>query len=90
MARNCAAQNLTDHWPVMTYVRQPQRKEGWRYENNSVLKGWKPKTEGDETGLGRMIAGSLEDAEDLMGDINIEDITKNLPSAARAVEFEST
>ena len=37
-----------------------------------------------------MIVGSQEDAEDLMGDISIEDITKNLPRAARAVEFEST
>ena len=36
-----------------------------------------------------MIVGSLEDAEDLMGSISIEDITKNLPRAARAVEFES-
>ena len=37
-----------------------------------------------------MIVGSLEDAEDLMGDVNIEDKTKNLPKAARAIEFEST
>ena len=34
--------------------------------------------------------GSLEDAEDLMGDISIEDIVKNLPRAARAPEFESS
>ena len=33
----------------------------------------------------------LEDAEDLMGDINIEeDIVENLPRAARALEFESS
>ena len=37
-----------------------------------------------------MIVGSLEDAEDLMENISIEDITKNLPRAVRAVEFEST
>ena len=37
-----------------------------------------------------MIVGSLEDAEDPMGDISIEDITKNLPNAAKAIEFEST
>ena len=30
----------------------------------------------------------LEDAEDLMGDINIEGILENLPMAARAIEFE--
>ena len=74
----------------MTYVRLPQKKDSWRYENNSALKGWKPKTEGDETGFGRMIVGSLEDAEDLMENISIEDVTKNLPRAARAVEVEST
>ena len=34
--------------------------------------------------------GSLEDAEDMMGDITIEDIKKKLPMAARAVEFGST
>ena len=78
VARNCRAQNLTDHWPVMTYVRLPQ-KEGWRYQNNSILKGWRPKTESDESGFGRMIVGSLEDCEDLMGDISIEDITETLP-----------
>ena len=37
-----------------------------------------------------MIVGSLEGAADLMGDINIEDVTKNLRNAARAVEFESS
>ena len=26
-ARNCRAQNFTDHWPVMTYVRLPQKRE---------------------------------------------------------------
>ena len=90
VARNCTAQNLTNHWPVMTYVRLSEKKEGWRYENNSSLKGWNPKTERDETGFGTMIVGSLEDAENPMGDISVEEITKNLPSAARAVEFEST
>ena len=51
----CRAQNLTDHWPVMTYVMLPQKREGWRYENNSVLKRWKPQTEGDDAGFGRML-----------------------------------
>ena len=37
-----------------------------------------------------MIVGSLEDAEDPMGDTSIEDITKNLPNAAKAIEFETT
>ena len=31
VARNFRAQNLTDHWPVMTCARPPQKKEGWRY-----------------------------------------------------------
>ena len=39
VARNCTAQNLTDHWSLMTYARLPQKKEDWRYENNSGLKG---------------------------------------------------
>ena len=90
VARDCSAQNLTDHWPVVTYVMLPQRFESWKYQNNSILKGWRPKTESEEVGFGRMIVGSLEDAEDMMGDISIEDITKKLPIAARAVEFEST
>ena len=37
-----------------------------------------------------MIVESLEDAEDPMGDISIEAITKNLPNAAKAIECEST
>ena len=37
-----------------------------------------------------MLVGSLDDAEDLMGDIRIKDIAKNLPRAARAIEFESS
>ena len=31
----------------------------------------------------------LEEAQDLMGEVSIEDITKNLLTAAKAVEFES-
>ena len=86
VARNCNAQNLTDHWPVMTHVRVPQKK-GWRYENNSASKRWKPKTEGDETGFGR---GSWKMQKTWWEIISIEDFTKNLPRAARVVEFEST
>ena len=37
-----------------------------------------------------MIVESLEDAEDVMGEISIDDITKNTPKAAGAVEFESS
>ena len=74
----------------MTYVRLPQKNEGWRYENNASLKGWKPETEGDEAGFGRIQVGGLEDAEDLMGDISIEDLVKNLSRAAKAIEFESS
>ena len=51
VARDCRVQNLPDHRPLMTYVRLPHKKEGWSYENNSILKGWKPKTENDETGF---------------------------------------
>ena len=47
-------------------------------------------TEEDEAGFGRMLVASLEDAEDLMDDISIEDIVKNLPRAARAIEFGSS
>ena len=40
VARNCRAQNLTDHWPIMmTFVRSPYKKDVSRYENNSILKG---------------------------------------------------
>ena len=39
VARNCTAQNFTDHWPLMTFVRLSEKNEGWRYENNSALKG---------------------------------------------------
>ena len=84
---NCNAHNPTDHWPVTTYVRLPEKKQGWRYEGNSASKEWKSKTESDDTGFGRLIVGSSEEDEDLMGDISIEDITKKLPSAARAIEF---
>ena len=49
----CSKPNI--HWPVMTYVRLPEKKERLQYEGNSALKGWKPKTESDETGFGRMI-----------------------------------
>ena len=28
------AQNFTDHWLVMTYLRLPHRKESWKHENN--------------------------------------------------------
>ena len=73
----------------MTSVRL-QRKKGWKYEDNSFLKRWKPNTESEETGFGTMILGSLEDTEDLILDLSIEDITKTLPKAARAIDFDST
>ena len=90
LARDCRAQNLTEHWPVMTHVRLPHKKDSWKYQNNSIFKRWKPKTESDEAGFGRMTVDSLEDAEVMMGDINIEDTTKKLPMAAGEVELEST
>ena len=52
-----------------------------------ILKGWRPKTESDETGFGRVIVEELEKAQDLMGEVL--DMTNNLPRAAEAVEFES-
>ena len=78
VARDCRAQNLVDHWPVVTYVRLPCKKESWKHHNDSILKGWRPKTENDEAGFGRLIVESLEDAQDLLGEVSIEDITKKL------------
>ena len=80
---------LSDHWPVITNVRTPCKKESWIQINHSFLKGWRPKTESDEAGFCRSLVESLEDAENILGDVSIEDISKNLPKAARAVEFES-
>ena len=49
------------------------------------------KKESDETGFGRMIVGSMEDAEDLMRKLSALKILRRiLPRAVRAVEFEST
>ena len=53
VARNCCAQNLTDHWPALTYVLLREKKEKWWHEGNSALQGWRAKTESDETGFGR-------------------------------------
>ena len=53
------------------------------------MKGWKPKSESDEAGFGRMIMEGMEDAQDLMGQVSIEDIAKNFPKAAKTVEFGS-
>ena len=89
VARGCRAQNLTDHWPLLTQVRLPQKRESWKNQNSSTLTGWRPKTESDEAGFGGIIAQELEEAQDLIGEVSIEDITKNLPKAAKAVEFES-
>ena len=36
-----------------------------------------------------MIVESLEDAEDVMGEVSIDDITKCIPKASRAVHVES-
>ena len=87
IARNSRTRNLTNHWPVGTYVRLPQ-KEMWMYKSFSVLKGWRPKTESDETGFGRMILESLEDASDLMDDVSIEDNSQELSNAVSAIKFD--
>ena len=57
VARNCCAQNLTDHWPLLTHIRLPQKKKLWEYRSSSkaILKGWRPKTESDDCGFGRVI-----------------------------------
>ena len=89
MARGCCVQNLTDHWLVLTYVRLPEDKEKLRHKSNSALKGWRAKTESDETGFGRKMVEGLEAAEDVMGEGSIDDITECIPKAARPVEFES-
>ena len=89
VARNCCAQNLTDHWPVLAYVRLPVKKEKCLHEGNSALKGWRAKAESDETGFGRVIVKGLEAAEDKMGDVSVDDITECSPKDARAVGFES-
>ena len=49
VARNCLAQNLTDHWPVLTYIKLLGKKEKWQLSANSSLKGWRPKTASDES-----------------------------------------
>ena len=79
---------FSDHWPV-TYVKVTAQETSWKNQNNSILKGWRPKTESDESEFVRMIVEGLEDAEDLTGEVSIEDITKNMPMAAKAIEFES-
>ena len=32
--RNCSAQNLTDHWPVLTQKKLPERKGQWHHRNS--------------------------------------------------------
>ena len=76
MARGCRAQNLTNHWPLLTQVRLPQKRESWKNQNNSTLTGWRPKTESEEAGFGRIIAEELEEAQDLIGEVSIEDIIR--------------
>ena len=61
----------------------------WQHSNsNSTLKG-KPKAESDECGSGRVIVESLEAAEDVMGEVSIDEITECIPKAARAGDFGS-
>ena len=74
---------------MVTNVRLPQ-KEVWMYQNNSVLQGWRPKTESDQTGFGRMIVESLEDASDLMDHVSIEDNSQELSNAVSAIKFDSS
>ena len=80
VARNSCAQSLADHLPVLTHLRLLEKNGESQHGSNSALKGWRPKTESDACGFGRVIVGSLE---------AVEDITECIPEAARAVEFES-
>ena len=74
MSRNCCAQNLTDHW-IETAIL--------------ILKGLTPKTESDGCGLGRVILGILEAAEDVIEEVSIKTSQKYFPKAAGAVDFQS-
>ena len=74
---------------VMTCVRLPGKNEKCWHEGNSALRGWRAEAESDETGFGRVRVEGLEAAEDVMGDVSIDDMTECIPKAARAVEFES-
>ena len=56
-------------------------------EKGEVAAQWEFKLEGVETENNRT---TVEAAEDVMGEISIEDITTCIPNAARAVEFETT
>ena len=38
VARNGCAQNLSDHWPVLAFVRLPEKKERWRHEDTQPEK----------------------------------------------------
>ena len=49
-----------------------------------------PKTMSDEAGFGLVIMSKLEEAENAVGQISIEDITRCIPEAARSINFETT
>ena len=51
--------------------------------------GWRPKTECDEACFCRSLVESLEDAENILGEVSTEDMSKKWPKAARSFEFES-
>ena len=72
MSRNCCAQNLTDHWLETAIL---------------ILKGLRPKTESDGCGLGRVILGILEAAEDVIEEVSIKDITEILSQSGRRSRF---
>ena len=78
VAKSCCAQNLTDHWLVLTHIRLFEEIGQWQQSSNSSLKGWRSKSER----LGRVIVERLEAAEDVMGEVNIENITDCIPIAA--------
>ena len=56
-------------------------------KSNSIKKGWRPMTESDECGFGKVIVESPVAAEGLMGEVSIEDITESIPKAAGAVQL---
>ena len=81
MARNCCAQNLTDHWPVLTHIRLPEKKKAVAKQQKFGLERREgAKTESDECGTGRVIVESSEAAEDTIGEVSIENITECIPN----------
>ena len=55
-----------------------------RYMNSFSLQGWTTALLSDEVGSGISIMNEQEGGEDAVGDVSNEDITKDIPEAARS------